>query len=197
MCGAAPGGISYPGAGVPPSANILGYYYRCYSAAGHCGPKNNIQDQSLYCGAGCQPGYGDCSTDRTPPPLPTAAPTLSRNGETCEPIFDAKCADGLCCSGSNYCGMWLENLGTWNSTDAMCRYWARLLWSSKLVPAAMGRMLLRLLKLNNRIGRPGRLCNFMQGRSPSTLSWIFIRRLLHYPHLVDQYYFPNWNASWH
>ena len=50
----------------------------------------------------------------------------------------------------------LENLGTRNSTDAMCRYWARLLWSSKLVPAAMGRMLLRLLKLNNRVGRPGR-----------------------------------------
>ncbi|KAL2054742.1 hypothetical protein ABVK25_005046 [Lepraria finkii] len=42
VCGAAPGGISCPGAGVPPSANILGYYYRCYSAAGHCGPKNNI-----------------------------------------------------------------------------------------------------------------------------------------------------------
>ena len=99
--------ISCPGAGIPPSRNESGYYYRCCSAAGHCGPKNSIQDQALYCGSGCQAGYGDCSTDRTPPPSPTGVASIASNGETCGPIVNKVCGDGLCCSGSNYCGMWL------------------------------------------------------------------------------------------
>ncbi|KAK8152287.1 hypothetical protein BC567DRAFT_238611, partial [Phyllosticta citribraziliensis] len=43
-----------------PGAGPNGYYYRCCSSAGHCGPKNSIQDQDMYCGTGCQPEYGDC-----------------------------------------------------------------------------------------------------------------------------------------
>ena len=104
VCGDAQGGVSCPGAGVPPSAGVPGYYYRCCSSAGHCGPKNNIQNESLYCGIGCQTGYGDCSIDRVPPPLPTTASTTAGNGTTCGPIVNAQCSVGLCCSGSNYCG---------------------------------------------------------------------------------------------
>lgn len=106
VCGSARGAISCPGAGMPPSADTMGYYYRCCSQHGHCGPKNNIQNQNLYCGTGCQTDYGDCSTDRNPPPLPLTSPTLAENGDPCGPLVNAKCAAGLCCSGSNYCGMW-------------------------------------------------------------------------------------------
>lgn len=82
-----------------------GYYYRCCSANGHCGPKNNIQSQDLYCGADtCQVGFGDCSTNRTAPPLSSHAPKTVGMGQTCGPIVNAKCGDGLCCSGSNFCG---------------------------------------------------------------------------------------------
>ena len=105
VCGHAVGGVSCPGAGVPPSPNVPGYYYRCCSSGGHCGPKNNIQSQDLYCGAAtCQVGFGDCATNRTAPPLPSGPPTTVGMGETCGPIVNAKCGDGLCCSGSNYCG---------------------------------------------------------------------------------------------
>ena len=109
VCGAALGGITCPGAGVPPNPKVLGYYYRCCSSAGHCGPKNNVQDQSLYCGTGCRPGYGDCSTNRLPPPLPATKPNVAGNGETCGPIVNARCGTGLCCSGSNYCGVSLPS----------------------------------------------------------------------------------------
>ena len=36
VCGAAQGGVRCPGAGTN------GYYYRCCSSAGHCGPKNDV-----------------------------------------------------------------------------------------------------------------------------------------------------------
>jgi hypothetical protein len=124
VCGSASGGVSCPGAGTN------GYFYRCCSSHGHCGPKNDVllplspihpkkkfslanitpptqlQDQSLYCGpaAGCQPGFGDCATNRSPPPMPTAPAKPAQMGETCGPIVNAKCASGLCCSGSNFCG---------------------------------------------------------------------------------------------
>ena len=105
VCGHAVGGVSCPGAGVPPGPNEPGYYYRCCSDNGHCGPKNNIQSQDLYCGASvCQPGYGDCATNRTAPPPPPGPPQTAGMGQTCGPIVNAKCADGLCCSGSNFCG---------------------------------------------------------------------------------------------
>lgn len=97
VCGHAQGGVTCPGAG----AN--GYFYRCCSSAGHCGPKNDIQDQSIYCGTGCQAGYGKCDTEDKPP-VPTQAPGTSGSGETCGPIVNKKCAAGLCCSGSNFCG---------------------------------------------------------------------------------------------
>ena len=105
VCGHAVGGVSCPGAGVPPGPNVLGYYYRCCSSGGHCGPKNNIQSQDLYCGADtCQVGFGDCSTNRTAPPLSSNPPKTVGMGDTCGPIVNAKCGDGLCCSGSNFCG---------------------------------------------------------------------------------------------
>jgi len=104
VCGHAQGGVSCPKAGAPPNSHEPGYYYRCCSAAGHCGSKNNIEEQSLYCGTGCQAGFGDCSTNRVLPPLPAGPATTVRNGETCGPIVNAKCTSGLCCSGSNICG---------------------------------------------------------------------------------------------
>lgn len=105
VCGHAVGGVSCPGAGVPPGPKVPGYYYRCCSSDGHCGPKNNIESQNLYCGADtCQVGFGDCATNRTAPPLPSGPPTTARMGQTCGPIVNAKCGVGLCCSGSNYCG---------------------------------------------------------------------------------------------
>ena len=73
ICGHAVGGVSCPGAGVPPAGSHMpGYYYRCCSSNGHCGPKNNIESQDLYCGIHtCQVGFGDCATNRTAPPLPS------------------------------------------------------------------------------------------------------------------------------
>lgn len=97
VCGHAQGGVSCPGAG------LGGYFYRCCSSAGHCGPKNDIQDQGLYCGTGCQAGYGKCDSEKKPA-LPTGQPGLSGEGETCGPIVNKKCGNGLCCSGSNFCG---------------------------------------------------------------------------------------------
>ncbi|KAF2447347.1 carbohydrate-binding module family 18 protein [Karstenula rhodostoma CBS 690.94] len=101
ICGHAQGGISCPGAG--PS----GYFYRCCSSAGHCGPKNNIQDQELYCGAGCQGGFGKCDSVAKPAMLtgrPGRPGTAVGEGETCGPIVGRRCKRGLCCSGSNFCG---------------------------------------------------------------------------------------------
>ncbi|KAF2465920.1 uncharacterized protein BDR25DRAFT_328330 [Lindgomyces ingoldianus] len=107
VCGQAEGGVSCPGAG------LNGYFYRCCSSAGHCGPKNDIQDQAIYCGTGCQAGYGKCDTEAKPP-VPTAAPGTSQSGETCGPIVNKKCAAGLCCSGSNFCGTGVDFCGAAN-----------------------------------------------------------------------------------
>ncbi|EUC31719.1 carbohydrate-binding module family 18 protein [Bipolaris victoriae FI3] len=97
VCGHAQGGVSCPGAG----AN--GYFYRCCSSAGHCGPKNDLQDQNLYCGTGCQAGFGKCDNEKAPAE-PAGEKGVSQAGETCGPIVNKKCASGLCCSGSNFCG---------------------------------------------------------------------------------------------
>ena len=105
VCGHAVGGVSCPGAGVPPGPHVPGYFYRCCSSNGHCGPKNNLQSQELYCGADtCQVGFGDCATNRTAPPLPSDPSKTAGMGQTCGPIVNAKCGGGLCCSGSNFCG---------------------------------------------------------------------------------------------
>ncbi|KAF2749026.1 carbohydrate-binding module family 18 protein [Sporormia fimetaria CBS 119925] len=96
-CGTNGGGVSCPGVGTN------GYYYRCCSPAGHCGPKNPIQDAAQYCGTGCQAGFGKCNTMAIPPP-PAGAPGTAGAGETCGPIVNRRCAAGLCCSGSNFCG---------------------------------------------------------------------------------------------
>ncbi|KAF6232956.1 hypothetical protein HO173_008919 [Letharia columbiana] len=123
VCGHAVGGVSCPGAGVPPDPNEPGYYYRCCSSGGHCGPKNNIESQDLYCGADtCQVGFGDCATNRTAPPLPSGPPTTAGMGLTCGPIVNAKCGDGLCCSGSNYCGSTVDFCGAAN--------WCQPLWGN-------------------------------------------------------------------
>ncbi|PVI06024.1 carbohydrate-binding module family 18 protein [Periconia macrospinosa] len=97
VCGAAQGGVTCPGAG----AN--GYFYRCCSSAGHCGPKNDIQDEAIYCGDGCQAGFGKCNSEPKPP-QPTEGAGVSGEGGECGPIVNKKCGDGLCCSGSNFCG---------------------------------------------------------------------------------------------
>jgi len=97
VCGHAQGGVTCPGAGTN------GYFYRCCSSAGHCGPKNDIQDQALYCGDGCQAGYGKCDS-QSAPAEPSQTPGEAGEGETCGPIVNRKCGSGLCCSGSNFCG---------------------------------------------------------------------------------------------
>ncbi|KAH7116874.1 chitin binding protein 6 [Dendryphion nanum] len=107
VCGTGSGGVSCPGAG------LNGYFYRCCSSAGHCGPKNDIQDQSIYCGAGCQGGFGKCNT-MAKPPQPAGNPGTAGAGETCGPIVNKKCATGLCCSGSNFCGTTADFCGAAN-----------------------------------------------------------------------------------
>ncbi|KAF1997947.1 carbohydrate-binding module family 18 protein [Amniculicola lignicola CBS 123094] len=111
VCGHAQGGVSCPGAG------INGYFYRCCSSAGHCGPKNDIQDQSLYCGTGCQSGFGKCDSE-TELSNPGGVAGTAGAGETCGPIVNRKCLDGLCCSGSNFCGTGVEFCGTANWCQA-------------------------------------------------------------------------------
>lgn len=109
VCGHAQGGVTCPGAG------INGYFYRCCSSAGHCGPKNSIQDASIYCGDGCQAGYGKCGVAGvSKPPNPTGTPGVAREGETCGPIVNRKCGNGLCCSGSNFCGTGADFCGSAN-----------------------------------------------------------------------------------
>ncbi|KAJ4319651.1 hypothetical protein N0V94_003794 [Neodidymelliopsis sp. IMI 364377] len=120
VCGHAQGGVTCPGAG----AN--GYFYRCCSSAGHCGPKNDIQDQNLYCGDGCQAGFGKCDNQKAP-----AEPTVARGadagtGETCGPIVNKKCKSGLCCSGSNFCGTGEDFCGAAN--------WCQKSWSGQGAP---------------------------------------------------------------
>ena len=170
VCGHAVGGVSCPGAGVPPSPHVPGYFYRCCSSGGHCGPKNNIQSQDLYCGAGtCQVGFGDCATNRTPPPLPSVPPKTVGMDQTCGPIVNAKCGDGLCCSGSNFCGKSTtpsphdeqikKNERKYKTSPARIqkkkntltkrtqnRQYPRILRSSQLVPAALGQLQRTLTK---------------------------------------------------
>ncbi|KAF2089380.1 carbohydrate-binding module family 18 protein, partial [Saccharata proteae CBS 121410] len=96
-----------------PGAGPSGYFYRCCSAAGHCGPKNVLQAQSLYCdvAAGCQAGYGKCDVEGVPDGRPTGEVGTAGAGETCGPIVGRRCAEGLCCSGSNFCGVGGEFCG--------------------------------------------------------------------------------------
>ncbi|CAL8574401.1 hypothetical protein XPA_000361 [Xanthoria parietina] len=116
VCGSAQGGVKCPGAG------SNGYFYRCCSSAGHCGPKNDIQDQAIYCGAGCQGSFGDCALTKKPPPYSSATPKIANGGDTCGPIVNAKCAAGLCCSGSNFCGTGADFCGAAN--------WCQPKWGS-------------------------------------------------------------------
>ncbi|KAF2273278.1 uncharacterized protein EI97DRAFT_436158 [Westerdykella ornata] len=102
------GGAHCPGVGTN------GYFYRCCSSAGHCGPKNDIQDQALYCGSGCQAGYGKCNTMAVPVSNPNAQTGIANAGEACGPLVNKKCASGLCCSGSNFCGTTADFCGAAN-----------------------------------------------------------------------------------
>jgi len=98
-----------------PGVGTNGYYYRCCSSAGHCGPKNPIQDPAMYCGTGCQPLYGSCDVSRPRPPPPAAAPTQNQQpGGECGPIVNRRCATGECCSGSNFCGNGVDYCGAAN-----------------------------------------------------------------------------------
>ncbi|KAH7398968.1 hypothetical protein DE146DRAFT_745579 [Phaeosphaeria sp. MPI-PUGE-AT-0046c] len=107
VCGHAQGGVTCPGAG----AN--GYFYRCCSSAGHCGPKNDIQDQNIYCGDGCQAGFGKCN-NMAKPTEPEEDKGVSGEAETCGPLVNKMCGNGLCCSGSNFCGSGEEFCGSVN-----------------------------------------------------------------------------------
>ncbi|CCX05422.1 chitin binding protein 6 [Pyronema domesticum] len=88
-----------------PGVGPGGYFYRCCSSAGHCGPKNPLQPASIYCGGGCQAGFGqNCDSSKSPPPKPQEAADVGGRGDTCGPIVNRRCGSGLCCSGSNFCG---------------------------------------------------------------------------------------------
>ena len=124
VCGSAQGGVTCPGVGanvrypffiaLPSITDITqGYFYRCCSSAGHCGPKNDIQDQAIYCGTGCQAGYGKCNS-MTKPAQPTSGAGTAQAGQDCGPIVNKKCATGLCCSGSNFCGTTADFCGAAN-----------------------------------------------------------------------------------
>ncbi|KAF8536971.1 hypothetical protein BDD12DRAFT_888773 [Trichophaea hybrida] len=92
-----------------PGAGPGGYFYRCCSSNGHCGPKNPLQPAADYCGSGCQVGYGlDCNSQKPVPPSPPPPAGTVGIGMNCGPIVNKKCAKGLCCSGSNFCGMGKE-----------------------------------------------------------------------------------------
>ncbi|KAG0644141.1 hypothetical protein HOY80DRAFT_1013659 [Tuber brumale] len=107
VCGSGSGGITCPGAGPG------GFYYRCCSVNGHCGPKNGEQAQSDYCGAGCQPGFGVC--DQRPVPAAPPPPQGTADAEeNCGPIVNKRCRAGLCCSGSNFCGTGVDFCGAAN-----------------------------------------------------------------------------------
>ncbi|KAF1986334.1 carbohydrate-binding module family 18 protein [Aulographum hederae CBS 113979] len=108
VCGADSGGISCPGAG------SNGYFYRCCSSAGHCGPKNNLQDPNIYCGVGCQAGYGKCGLGVPVPADPVETPGLAHLSEECGPIVNKRCPGSLCCSGSNFCGTGVDYCGAAN-----------------------------------------------------------------------------------
>jgi hypothetical protein len=110
VCGAVKGSVTCPGAGQNK------YFYRCCSSAGHCGPKNDIQEQDIYCGIGCQSEYGKCDV-MLAPPWPTKVSGSALEGETCGPIVNRKCAEGLCCSGSNFCGKTVSDLFNWGCVE--------------------------------------------------------------------------------
>eukprot|EP00474_Spongospora_subterranea_P008666 CRZ09124.1 hypothetical protein [Spongospora subterranea] len=111
VCGGS-SGIHCPGAGQD------SYFYRCCSVNGHCGPKNDIQQQELYCGAGCQGAFGNCDTNRPRPASPTGPAKVVGAGGNCGPIVNTRCADGLCCSGSNFCGTGVDYCGAANWCQA-------------------------------------------------------------------------------
>jgi len=91
-----------------------GWFYRCCSAAGYCGPTDSA-NQASYCGTGCQSTHGDCSTQSVPTlPSPTNA-AVSSTGE-CGPIVNLVCPSPDCCSQSNYCGT-----GTSYCSSANCQ----------------------------------------------------------------------------
>ncbi|KAL8966135.1 MAG: hypothetical protein Q9197_006157, partial [Variospora fuerteventurae] len=158
VCGSGQGGVRCPGAG------SNGYFYRCCSSAGHCGPKND--DQGIYCGAGCQGNFGECAFNKQPPTSPATPPKTVGAGDTCGPIVNAKCGAGLCCSGSNFCGTGPDFCGAAN--------WCQPKWGacsgSKMVKLAFGidlsaRVVVPLLKdfgaLDRVIARPFRLLDIL------------------------------------
>lgn len=56
----------------------------------------------MYCGTGCQPGYGRCDPAVAAPPDPLPPRGTGAAGETCGPIVNRVCAPGLCCSGCRF-----------------------------------------------------------------------------------------------
>ncbi|KAG6543123.1 hypothetical protein Mapa_015372 [Marchantia paleacea] len=66
----------------------------CCSFAGYCGSTAD------YCGSGCQPDYGDCSSNSTA--------TNFTSGDCSE----LPCQEGFCCSQYNFCGTTEEYCGT-------------------------------------------------------------------------------------
>ncbi|RPA80041.1 hypothetical protein BJ508DRAFT_327708 [Ascobolus immersus RN42] len=92
-----------------------GYFYRCCSQHGHCGPKNLEQDAASYCGQGCNPLYGKCDVSKPKPKKPTKKPIWNQwEGGECGPIVNKHCAEGECCSGSNFCGTGEDYCGAAN-----------------------------------------------------------------------------------
>src|SRR5687768_7068303 len=61
--------------------------------SGHCGPKNDLQDQDIYCGKGCQSRFGSCNQMKRPS-RPKSTPRIVNSGEKCGPIVNARCAQG-------------------------------------------------------------------------------------------------------
>lgn len=103
--------VSCPEPGAPPNSHEPGYYYSCCSAAGHCGPKNNIREQSLYCGTGCQPGSGDCSTNRVPPRLPAGPLRPQETGRLVDRLFTLSVRVGCAVRVAIFAGLGQPSVG--------------------------------------------------------------------------------------
>ncbi|KAH8892816.1 glycoside hydrolase/deacetylase [Thozetella sp. PMI_491] len=67
-------------------------YDQCCSAFGYCGGND------LFCGAGCQSGFGSCSSGPTPSPDGTCGPSSAGKYTCAGSKYDG------CCSAFGYCG---------------------------------------------------------------------------------------------
>ncbi|KAL8728056.1 MAG: hypothetical protein Q9166_005656 [cf. Caloplaca sp. 2 TL-2023] len=77
-------GVEYPGAGSNGAAA---------TRLDICGPKNDIQDQAIYCGTGCQGSFDDCALTKQSSAVLFRHPCLKivGAGDDCGPMVNGSC----------------------------------------------------------------------------------------------------------